>query len=620
VGSASKDLPTAFPLVFSNDEPEDATAGEDSQSDVSRIKPRETKDEPDANHELERAPAPVNPIIAKSRAKMARANFDKGMLYRQSGDSSRALIEFLKATREDPKLIDAYYEQALIFREKGFHKLAVSRLEQALAIKPKYQKARLLLATLKLEQGKVSDAVEQLGESLGLPKASTALKPDEEPGEENKVLGIPPMILQSLHTGLPLPAVPEEKSKVVAEVPNEEQQSLHEEAKPASRPARKKRPANRRKIRELIARKYKTKDSKSAQQKNWIAKLFSWPETFKADATDNRVTYADEEADDLAPRAASNLKKEFREAIEEEDEPEARPEKKMLIAYNGDPGDTLDLLYGKPGKKRSDTDTGNAEKARSNWSKPELPTTVSDDEPRKSTQQSQERNESRRSETSRGEIQSANDESRQNESRAVKSSGKIPAQSSDEGKPYYLNARKADQLPEKKLIAAKPAGKPMPRIKPNPTIVEDEWTKLLRYLAENGTSSLKPGEAFMFSEDIGEAVLFLADGKRIRRVIAAPQDSQEVIKMRRPDVLLPKELFFNTSLLGKVVKDPPAPPPVTLPPAVRGIDAEMEHEVEMQTKKQSSPSSSPTPPQFKIEQIMENPTGFWNWSKRLLNL
>src|SRR5690606_4050879 len=98
----------------------------------------------------------------------------------------------------------------------------------------------------------------------------------------------------------------------------------------------------------------------------------------------------------------------------------------------------------------------------------------------------------------------------------------------------------------------------------------DEWTKRLRYLAEHGTSSLKRGEAFMFSEDTGEAVLFLADGQRIRRVIAEPLDSQEVIKKRRPDVLIPKELFFNTSLLGKVVGNPP--PPVTPAPIVRPME------------------------------------------------
>jgi len=680
---------SALPLAYTNDDASrSGTTGEDqaggeSNDEPSSIYSPKGENSPNLIQQttlpngdpIPNPPSESAALIAKSRARMARANFDKGMQYRQSGDSSRALIEFLKATREDPKLIDAYYEQALIFREKGFHKLAVSRLEQALAIRPKYSRARLLLATLKLEQGKVSDAVEQLGESLNLQKSQTAIKPDEETNGINLMDGVPPMILQSLHAALPLPAVRDTAKKIeLAEASDEDPTETREPTRKETKTAaskRKRRPANRRKIRELIARKYKTKNKNSEQRQNWIAKLFSWPDTFKADAAeDNRVVYADDEdTDDLEPKPASNLKKEFRAQADEEtiDENALPRSNKNLLAYNGNPADTLDVLNSKNERKRviDDSDTvdrpfgwgvdspsspastrpqsaspsredrstavAHAHSVQSNQSPPasraahslmESPAAI---EP--------EQSQMKRSQAERvAGIDRANLSNHAGKSPAPSSSGRatLVHTNDEDGTPFYLNAHKADS----RLIASRPTSpqkqqqQPTVKLPPltrrNPAMVEDEWTKRLRYLAENGTSSLKHGEAFMFSEDTGEAVLFLASGQRIRRMITAPQDSQEVIKMRRPDVLIPKELFFNTSLLGKVVKDPPAPPPVSpnpIPPP-RGMNQEMDDEMEQLLKSRpssTSPTSTP-PPNFKIEQIMDNPTGFWNWSKRLLNL
>ncbi|HEY9788710.1 MAG TPA: hypothetical protein V6D17_25200, partial [Candidatus Obscuribacterales bacterium] len=93
------------------------------------------------------------------------------MAFKKSGDWNRALVEFLKASQQNPRLARAFYEQALIFREQGYSKLAESALGQALAVSDsikadKRQSARyrsisekdlaqirLLLATVRLEQG-----------------------------------------------------------------------------------------------------------------------------------------------------------------------------------------------------------------------------------------------------------------------------------------------------------------------------------------------------------------------------------------------------------------------------------------------------------------------------------
>ncbi|HMW92097.1 MAG TPA: hypothetical protein PKE54_18870 [Candidatus Obscuribacter sp.] len=91
--------------------------------------------------------------------------------------------------------------------------------------------------------------------------------------------------------------------------------------------------------------------------------------------------------------------------------------------------------------------------------------------------------------------------------------------------------------------------------KPSP----DPWLDRLRYLNEHGTSSLKPGEAFMFSEESGEALLILGDGKKIRRLIATPRNSQDLVQERRPELLLPKEFLYKLSTQGKVLSETESP-------------------------------------------------------------
>src|SRR6185369_14396742 len=66
---------------------------------------------------------------------------------------------------------------------------------------------------------------------------------------------------------------------------------------------------------------------------------------------------------------------------------------------------------------------------------------------------------------------------------------------------------------------------------------EDQWARRMKFLVQHGTSSLEQGEAFMFSEETGEGVLFLKEGGAVRRKIAEPRNAYEVARSRRPDVL-----------------------------------------------------------------------------------
>lgn len=633
----------------------------------------------------------------RARAKLAKVHFENGLRYRRGGDSGRALVDFLKATREDPKLVEAYYEQALIFREKGFHKLAVSRLEQALAIKGQYQKARLLLATIKLEQGNVSDAVEQLGASLGLPKSSTtALKPDVQADHKSDLPGVPPIILQSLHTAMPQPQKSnplhahesgeakvgnslelsdESRTTALAKSFDQDEEPTFADNTPTtSSPAqkqdiRRKKPGSRRKVRELMARKYR-KNTKKQQRNNWIAKLFSWPEPFKfkpASETTEKIA-ADEPRDsELQPRAASNLVAEFQaedkaETTTSESKEEYTPHfpntKRTLLAYNGDPVDTIDLVRENisdrnESKKAKSETKGASERGgldpTSSTSKHRSPSAVhfeADDSSSSknqspwplekissSSQKSVEAHSEATTTAPRSTATKADIQPRKTRSTSIQKNESVDDSDSD-GKTFALSARQVKIASKGFLDFDSPskAVEKKPPIKPAPTAaVEDEWTKRLRYLAENGTSSLKPGEAFMFSEDTGEAVLFTNQGQRIRRVIAQARETQEVLKLRRPDVLVPKELFYNTALLGKVVNSmPPQMAPHVRPPDTPtsnqlqdehdGFGLDKWNESRGPSGRNGLQPNSSEPPGFKIEQMMDNPTGFWNWFKGLVNL
>ncbi len=68
----------------------------------------------------------------------------------------------------------------------------------------------------------------------------------------------------------------------------------------------------------------------------------------------------------------------------------------------------------------------------------------------------------------------------------------------------------------------------------------DPIDERLKFLAEHGTSSLREGEAFMFSEESGEATLFMSNGEVIRRTIAVARGHEEVAQLRRLTYLFRK--------------------------------------------------------------------------------
>lgn len=462
-----------------------------------------------------------------SRRARAREFYKSGLNARKEGDRNKALIDLLKATREDPKFVDAYYEQALLFRDQKFHKLAISRLEQALAIDPRYQPARILLATIKLEQGNVSDAAELLGKTLGIEIAK------EKPAEEVPSVSV----LQTIHEGIP-------REVSTASSARQEQRPIPEPMQvpePAPEPAspdrlppvkKKAKKSTRQKIRQALARRYNRfhkKDKHVHRRKPWIARMFKLPEPFKhgffTGAPSSAPLEAESQGLDLAPSSVP--------MDELKAEPPVREEPKKDET---------------PGAEIATTD---------NTAKLELPFSVED-----------------------------------LHKNLVSSDWLMSSLPRRDDKPRSVS--RAKEPDAKAPIKAKP---------PAPQPAEDEWTVRLRYLKEHGTGSLKEGEAFMFAEDTGEAVLFLAGGKKIRRVIAQPQTEEEIVKARRPDILVPKELLYDLSLLGKVVDDEQAGAGITdsLPPA--------------------GPSTGERePPRFRMERLYEEPNGFVDWLKGFIRM
>lgn len=132
--------------------------------------------------------------------------------------------------------------------------------------------------------------------------------------------------------------------------------------------------------------------------------------------------------------------------------------------------------------------------------------------------------------------------------------GNVGTASRELNKTLGLDEKTAAAMPVKAEAKVGPKTEPKVESKTEQAAGGDNWTERLRFLNEHGTNSLKPGEAFMFSEESGEALLILADGRKIRRQIAPARDNGDLVKERRPELLLPKEFLYKLSTQSKIVE------------------------------------------------------------------
>jgi tetratricopeptide (TPR) repeat protein len=616
-------------------------------------------------------------IGAAARSSYPRTHFEKGLYYKQIRNLNDALVEFLKATQENPRLVRGFYEQALIFRQRGYLKLAESALEQALAAKPDYSDARVLLATVRIQQGDVGGAVQELSRTLGLNIE------DEKDGHKGNSPAVP-IVLQSIHKAIkqeqgqiPRSVLPKPSGASRSETASKQGQQKNENSDQSNtsntdQDIESTKPQN-------AARRYdlsNVKDSiesalRSPFSNKW--RLFSFAATKDSNAKNgSEITNQDESSNN---------------EDSEKSEPPKRKKRKAKRSQREDAATTVDTTKEnvpkkEKGKKRrfhfrrstkEETNTANQE---SNSTAPENSDLVqSPDVPEKHASQSKsERTASARESANRLEraastnsmsktvtpsrrerTASANSASEtvtpsrregtasaNSASDTVTPSRRERAASAKEAAPLITSetgnsvARTPGEMPEPSSVQGNKLAFQLPNLEaaghglfnsfapsanstaanaatplkqaPAVHLDADSWAKKMKYLMEHGTSSLKDGEAFMFSEETGEGVLFLGDGQVIRRTVAEPRDAQDVVRERRPDIIAPTEVLYNLSLLGKLMPK---------------SEAGQQQPQQPQPQADHSGGQTLAPPQhgdFKVDDLMGNSQGFWGWLKSVLKL
>lgn len=452
---------------------------------------------------------------SSDKKKQADSALAAGLQLKKGGDTGGALLEFIKAANSNPQLLEAYYQQALIFKEQKLLKLSASRLEQALAIDPEFKKGRVLLATIAIEQGNVGEAINQLGKTLEKPKV-----------EETETIA-DATILQQIHSGINIPPASPRETSAPKTIEKESTKKQSRWSRRKNRPKKAEKRVSRKKIRAILAKKYKRFHKvyrKPSKAKPWYTRMFAWASPFSNQGKKSRqkmelLAEKSQEKDLLTKEATLN-------AVPSYEEPQNLVGSAALT-------ESAEIHYTKPQtEKRSKNPR--EEKALDTLLKA-APMTSSAElvAPALGLEDILSPETSLKAETTEAKKKSE-PEVTELKPRAVPKLSYIPG------------IRMSSQLKEEK-----------PKEKKFEPPVKDKWTQKLTFLNKNGTGSLKRGEAFMFSEDTGEAVLFLADGRRIRRIIAPQQSAEKIVKLRRPDVLIPKELFYDLSLLGKVVANKP---------------------------------------------------------------
>ena len=514
------------------------------------------------------------------RTSYPKSHMEKGLYLKQKNDLNGALIEFLNATQENPHLVKGFYEQALIFRERGYRKLAESALEQALSTRPEYTEARVLLATVRLEQGNFGGAVQELSKSLGLTPNSELHNNAAVKDDSNGLLGLTlPAILQSVHGLLtPEPVVQETTPKQTAAVPLESQtvaDLLNQSDLDVKSEHKKKK--KRRSVSDLLAA---AKDSISPQE----------PEPEKKKSKQKKK-------DGLT--LLSHLKR---------GDEMAPPGEELASLTESNAASSSSSNSHKRAKKKSKSRNEEREKLPWEGEKAESETST----PSQSTSATAAAGESAKDPLVAAGITSAALADRETEIAKTLAEAKVNEQANNNDPPSSIFGNATAFSAQKRAVpnssilgslftaapgsdrqgAENPASPPVKLVK----LDNDEWAKKLKYYADNGANSLKQGEAFMFSEDTGEASLFLSDGTTIRRIIDQPKDAKDVMRQRRPDIASnADDMLFGLSLLGKLIPKMDMSQPAAAVPAP------------------SDPIGT-----FRGDNLMSGSQSFWGWLKTVL--
>lgn len=501
--------------------------------------------------------------LAKSR--FPRSHYELGMYLKEHDAVDAALVEFLKATQDNPKDAKAFYEQALIFQGRGFLKLAESSLQQAIEadndVKHNWQ-ARILLAAVRMQQGNLEQALGELTQILGitppkaLPYKVVRTEKDIQHDDTEKLLASIP-VMQMPHGVLAVPEV--EISEPTADAP------------PSSEILRGLTAADLNKAKRTVVTHHSHDEAGKM-----IADATS---SYTEDAVEKILAETRAEAKRSREQKSSGFMSMFRREPEEkrEEDPVTARQKAVDQVIREQAAKLNERLarqnspVEKPTKHRRGF-MGSLMAWRNSEPEAELQKEVT---PKVVIKPS----------AMPDVALSAHRALPATTYASVASQSKIlpvetPRVTQAQAKPLEVPAYVAPKVHEAPKQVAKSAGtRPKKSQASQPESlalsyhqqrtneqeaqyeaelnkihrVNDPWTLRLTYLAKNGTSTLKEGEAFMFSEETGEATLFLTDGQVITRRIGDGHQPDDVALMRRPDVMMPEDNTYNISLLGKIL-------------------------------------------------------------------
>jgi tetratricopeptide (TPR) repeat protein len=537
----------------------------------------------------------------KVRQSYPRTHMEKGFYLKQKNDPNGALLEFLKATQTDPRQVKGFYEQALIFRARGYRKLAESSLEQALAVDPRYNEARILLATVQLEQGNLGGAVQELSRSLGLDSNDSskdsnkvAKKDSNENSNENSsrdpnkdsnnsvnkdspatesappqqnsgLLSIDvPAILQSIHGVIKTPSWLESLTGLAPTAPtaspcstasssssSEHQDVLNQESNKKS----------------SYSRKGETGESTT----NGDSKIAS----LDANALPSEIDQSEDP--DKQKHKKSKHKKEKKEKKEKKSKKEKEDKSLLSMISEGDKNSDIAAQNPSSQQKAPESTAPIEQKSASSNSNNDDATILANI----------------KREANSEVIENNSEKSTATPAKQEAVFGNSPAFN------VSKNTRPVTSILSNILSTASqglaPAGEKQAPSVPKVKLDDDDWAKKLKNYAEHGASSLKNGEAFMFSEETGEASLFLADGATIRRIVAQPKDSNEVMRERRPDISHAEDVLYGLSLLGKLIPK---------------FDTQPITSTESVTQPTPEPAGT-----FRGDNLMTSTQSFWGWLK-----
>lgn len=554
-----------------------------------------------------------------------RSHYQQALYYKQRGDFNSALVEFLRTTQEDPRMVKAYYEQAVLLWQKGYLRLAQSALEQALAVQPNYQQARLLLATISLEQGNINAAVHELSRSLGISDKKTKAESviaTPEPAEPTKLLPLPSTPsapVAAANTAAEANAGSQNSGIIVSQSQANDDEDLNNILRgiPGIDPDVPATTAPKPEIAAPLQAK-----AVSAESPPPAVSQTATPAVVagNAAAEDNSLPQAFSRAfgwfaqkrphlKEVKPRLVKVLKRSSQRP-DNASEPKSsfwsrwfapRTQADSLAASPAEP--PAPLKFKVPKDSPSSVTAHNKQsppepEANADLEKlvtPEISYSVSpaasakSNEPKAVEPRPENPSESNQPPAAPKPVSTLIYSAAKAETPLPQPPPKISQIRSETFKAPAL--AKTDLLRPIKTnsVSKVQAVKPATQLPPQPG---DQWTTRLKYLAENGTASLKPGEAFMFSEETGEASLFLPQGQVVRRFVAPPRNRQDVALQRRPDTLAPPEMMYNLSLLGKLLPKQSEPAPQT-----------------------SAPEESPS-----LQELLSKPDGVWDWLKDRLRM